>query len=661
MKTKVINAQNIGELNTRLGKTMTGDFHVSLAIVFASPTHQLNEIIKLFSTRSIEVFGGTTAGEIANNDILEHAIVALLLSIDKEVFSIQVFPGDNFGSFTLGNQVGDWARSVYTKPAIMVLSAGLKANGEQITAGITSSAGSGAALFGGLSGDDLKMTGSFAFTGQQVLSNGVAALAFDSEKIVIKSLSVNGWKGVGTPKRITKSKENIVYEIDGEPAIDVYRKYFHISGDEKEQFYFAGEYPLKVVHKDGSTVVRNVMYADIEKKAIIYGGNVPEGAHIQFASPDIAQVIEQCIGQIDSFKQEVQIDTVAGIVLFSCAARHQSLGPLIKKEVELIRKIWNAPLAGFFSYGEIGNDINGKCEFNNNTLTLVLFVNTGDAKPGRMDLHQVEKEIIKTMADLELDAGLKAESHLLSKFDRARKEKRILLNFLHRTSEDLDQAMDIIRLEREKSEKLLLNILPPPIAERLKQKEDIIADSFNDVSILFSDIVGFTTLSSKITPEELVSVLNEIFGRFDTLAEKYGLEKIKTIGDAYLVVSGLPLPRPDHADALARMALDMRVQLAELKITRKHGLEIRIGLHAGPVVAGVIGHKKFAYDLWGDAVNTASRMESHSIPGHIHCSADLYEKLKDKFEFEKRSTIQVKGKGDMETYFLKGVKPVKSQ
>jgi PAS domain S-box-containing protein len=212
------------------------------------------------------------------------------------------------------------------------------------------------------------------------------------------------------------------------------------------------------------------------------------------------------------------------------------------------------------------------------------------------------------------------------------------------------------RTAQEQSDRLLLNILPEAIAERLKQDEHTIADSFEEVSVLFADLVSFTQLSGQISPHELVKQLNEIFSTFDRLAQRLGLEKIKTIGDAYMVVGGLPTPRPDHAEAIAQMALDMQQAINHFKQDDGQPFRIRIGISCGPVVAGVIGLNKFIYDLWGDTVNTASRMESLGIPDCIQVTADTYERLRHKFSFEKRGTIQVKGKGEMLTYFLKGRK-----
>ncbi|MBD2627786.1 adenylate/guanylate cyclase domain-containing protein [Trichormus variabilis] len=218
------------------------------------------------------------------------------------------------------------------------------------------------------------------------------------------------------------------------------------------------------------------------------------------------------------------------------------------------------------------------------------------------------------------------------------------------------RARQELEIAQQQSEKLILNILPRVIAEQLKQEHTTIADSFLEVTVLFADIVGFTELSSHTPPPQLVELLNTIFCLFDELAELHGVEKIKTIGDAYMAVAGLPNHRSDHAIAIANMALDMQQAVTQFNQEQNQSFRIRIGISTGPVVAGVIGLKKFAYDLWGDTVNTASRMESHGIAGSIQVCEASYHLLKDQYLLEKRGLIKVKGKGEMMTYLLQGIK-----
>ena len=203
------------------------------------------------------------------------------------------------------------------------------------------------------------------------------------------------------------------------------------------------------------------------------------------------------------------------------------------------------------------------------------------------------------------------------------------------------------------SELLLMNILPRSIAMRLKAATLTIADHFDSASILFADVVDFTPLAQRLPPAEVVGILDQLFSHFDALVERHGLEKIKTIGDCYMAAAGVPNPRPDHARTAALLALDMRDAVAT-SVSGHSGLELRIGINSGPVVAGVIGTKRFLYDLWGDAVNTASRMESQSTPGEIQITRETYHLLKDEFVCRRRGTILVKGKGQMETWYLEG-------
>ncbi len=214
-----------------------------------------------------------------------------------------------------------------------------------------------------------------------------------------------------------------------------------------------------------------------------------------------------------------------------------------------------------------------------------------------------------------------------------------------------DLAYQLLSTERSKVENLLHNILPREIATILKDNSAVIADQYAGASILFADVVDFTPLSAQMTPVELVELLNTVFSQFDALVELYGLEKIKTIGDCYMVAAGVPRPRPDHAHILASLAMDIRDRISGREFHGKR-LTFRIGLNSGPVVAGVIGRKKFIYDLWGDAVNTASRMESHGAGGLIQITEATYDLIKDDFICESHGAIQVKGKGEMKVWYV---------
>ena len=253
-----------------------------------------------------------------------------------------------------------------------------------------------------------------------------------------------------------------------------------------------------------------------------------------------------------------------------------------------------------------------------------------------------------------------AEDYLPKPFDpillRARifssLEKKRLRDLEQKNMALLNQEKELLEVEQLKTEKLMLNILPRPIAERLKRGEKNISGSYPDVTILFSDLVGFTKMSSQTSATDLVKLLNDLFSRFDKRADSLGVEKIKTIGDAYMAVAGLPIPRPDHALLCAELALGMFEDLKAFNQENGKELDMRIGLNSGPVVAGVIGYTKFSYDLWGNTVNTASRMESTSKPGRVQVSPATFEAIKNEYVLEDGGLMECKGLGEILTHLL---------
>ncbi len=252
-----------------------------------------------------------------------------------------------------------------------------------------------------------------------------------------------------------------------------------------------------------------------------------------------------------------------------------------------------------------------------------------------------------------IEAG--ADDYLAKPFDPTLLRARVGSSLEKKHLRDREREMiEALRIEKERSEKLLLNILPQAIVTRLNGGETVIADQLSNVTILFADLVGFTKLSSRLSARDLVRLLNRLFSEFDRLALDLGVEKIKTVGDAYMVAGGLPEPRADHAHAVADMALAMVGTVERMNRELPMPLQMRIGIHSGDVVAGVIGTHKFVYDIWGDAVNIASRMESHSLPNRIQISAATRRHLQKRFRLERHGSVDIKGKGPMETFFLLG-------
>jgi adenylate cyclase len=259
------------------------------------------------------------------------------------------------------------------------------------------------------------------------------------------------------------------------------------------------------------------------------------------------------------------------------------------------------------------------------------------------------------VSEPDADADLEKQNRVLArKLDRLQTNTRQLEEIRDVNSKLLSSLMHELDEERTRSTELLLNILPRAIVDRLEAGESLIADRYAQVSVLMSDLVGFTGISSQLSPKVLVTELNRLFSAFDALCAESGMEKIKTIGDSYMAVGGLPGTREDHATAAADMALGMMDALRRINEATRRGWRIRIGVHTGPAVAGVIGAWKFAYDVWGDTVNMASRLESSSLPDHIQISSPVADVLGSAFVVESRGTIELKGKGETETYFLRG-------
>jgi adenylate cyclase len=296
------------------------------------------------------------------------------------------------------------------------------------------------------------------------------------------------------------------------------------------------------------------------------------------------------------------------------------------------------------------------------TLTLALFLFLGWILRFKL---AVRVNNLVSVVELMSDGNLKLRSE-----DKGSDELGILSNAINDMAGRLDQAIqeaqvrtneaqeqaNELDIQRAHSEKLLNNILPVLIADRLKKGESNIAETFPEVSVLFADIVGFTELSMEISPRQLVNLLNDVFGRFDELTMEHQLEKIKTIGDCYMVVGGVPHPSSTHCQQIANFALDALNALESYNLRTGRKLKMRVGIHTGTVVAGIVGKQKYSYDLWGDVVNTASRMENASLPGKIHVTEAVRIRLSDDFNFESRGPIELKGKGILETFFLTGKK-----
>ncbi len=458
----------------------------------------------------------------------------------------------------------------------------------------------------------------FVFTEQGLVSRGAAAASITGPSLRIHRDANLGWKTIGKTMRVTRlqveGQFTRVFEIDGTPTLDVYRKYF---GDQVAEGLplTALNFPF-IVRRDGFEIAATPVQVS-DDGSILYTALLKPGEAIQFGFGEPGLVLNESMRIARAIADYPH--PVESIFVYSCASRRKQLDHVAASELRPFHNI--APMSGFLTNGEF-------------------------FRPGQDNMA-----IGQTMTILSLSEAEPAE-HERAEIEEPAEKKSInsmlaIQNLVNRMTEELEE-------EQKRSESLLLNVLPASIAQRLKTGDTTIAERFDDATVLFADIVGFTELSSRHTPEEVVRVLNDIFSSFDVLVEKHGLEKIKTIGDAYMVAGGIPDAVDDHAERCARMGLDMLDCIENFRRDGMDFLNIRVGLHRGPIVAGVLGSKKFAYDLWGDTVNTASRMESSGEAGRVQVSAAVQERLSGAFDFDERGDIEVKGKGRMHTYFLNG-------
>ncbi|MBE7440162.1 MAG: FIST C-terminal domain-containing protein [Spirochaetales bacterium] len=461
-------------------------------------------------------------------------------------------------------------------------------------------------------------TGStFVLGGTKFSQNTVVAAAISGEGLTITVDRNLGWKTIGKKMTVTRAEMQgtfcRVYSIDGIPPLDLYRKYF---GDRFADGLPGSAVEFSFVLERGGLeldVIPGTVYPD---GSILYSTAMAEGETIRFGFGDPAIVLEE---SAHSARRIAEADP-EGLFIYSCATRIRQLSHVTQNELNAFKSI--APSAGFFTFTEFYH-FNGRNHTLGKTMTLLGLSESERKEPGQLSFA----------ADQE---NQRTADALLG-----------IYTMIQTMTRELEEA-------EQQSNKLLLNILPESVAETLKQGRQVIADHFENVSILFADIVGFSRLAGDIAPEALIQLLNTLFSGFDALAEKYHLEKIKTIGDAYFVAGGVPLADETHLRKICSFALEMVNFINEYRKNESSDLNIRVGIHCGPVIAGVLGTRKFSYDLWGDTVNIASRMESHGLPGHVQVTETVKNQLTDLFLFQERGLIDIKGKGVMRTYFLTG-------
>ncbi len=371
MKAKNIYGESPREITSKLSKAIEDGFSPTLAIVFCSILQDRKALTDIFTDQNISVFGSTTAGEILDDEVMEKAAVVMLLDINRDYFKI--FHEASTDTYKVANDMALFAKECFADPSIVVVSSGLTIDAEQIINGVRD-AGTEIELYGGLAGDDLTMKGSYVFSNGFETENGLVALVLDNSKIDVQGLATSGWDNIGIEKTITKSAGNVVYSIDDEPAVDVFVKYFQFteSVDNTAEIIaqnFA-QYPLQLTKPNGNVVLRAPLMVDIESRALIFAGGIPEGSKVKFSVQPGFDLIEKTTERVSALKPGMP--EADALIMFSCKARHMALGPMTGDEAGMIRGIWNKPLIGFFTYGEIGTAKDSECDFHNETCSMVI-------------------------------------------------------------------------------------------------------------------------------------------------------------------------------------------------------------------------------------------------------------------------------------------------
>jgi len=375
MKAKTLSGKSTGEIQAALQEAMANNFKPTLAIVFISLKQDSDAICTLLNSEGISIFRATTSGEFISSEISKGGIVVMLLDINPAYFKLLFFETADSSALEISKQLGIEGKKIFRNPAFIIASGWLHTDGELIVKGIEEGFGSEVTVFGGMAGDDLALKGPLVFTHEKKSTTGLVAVIIDEDKIDIKGIATCGWKPIGTTKTVTRSSGNIVYTIDDRPALDVVIKYLGLDMDldpQKDVVTNIGAYyPLQLERENAAPVMRTAMFGNREDRSLICAGNVPQGSKVRFSLPPDFDVIDTVVAECTDLKNEKQNEADA-MIMFSCISRYLSFGVMTSEEIERVEKVWNAPLVGFFSYGEFGKSKNGKHEFHNNTCCVVV-------------------------------------------------------------------------------------------------------------------------------------------------------------------------------------------------------------------------------------------------------------------------------------------------
>lgn len=373
MKVKSLKGKTAEEIKTALQNILTEDFKPSLALVFISADQERETVCAMLDKEGISIFGATTSGEFIDDDVERGSIVIILFAIDPAYFKISLEELSDNSSIDIAYAVAELGMKTFSNPGFIIAIGGRPVDGTKVIAGIQDKVGVQASIFGGLAGNVVTGTGLFVFDNNQITDKGLIALIIDNDKIDLTGFATSGWQPIATFHTITKSEHNTAFTIDDEPAMDMIAKYTGANietGSTKEQIYSPDASPIQLYRDNAPSVLREITFFNGKTRAVSFAGPVPKGSKFRFSLPPDFDIVEKIKSDCEAFKE--QHPDPDALIVFSCASRLQSLGPMVKNEIEEIKNTWDCPIAGFFCFGEIGKYPGGETEFHNNTCSIVL-------------------------------------------------------------------------------------------------------------------------------------------------------------------------------------------------------------------------------------------------------------------------------------------------
>ncbi len=653
----------IAQIRQQLGAIFP-DVAIVLAGIEFDHRLMLREILAAFP--GVRIVGCTTAGDFSSSlSLSEYSISLMVFQSDELEFNVGIGRNVTEQPAQAARDAVQEAREglTFDEKLCLVFPDGLcPANTRMITA-LNGELLTGCSIFGGASGRHTSEASQpLQFYQDEVVQDSIPLLIVAGNIDYSFSIS-NCWTPIGRNTTITEVDGRVVKRIGDMRALDFYRHYL---GDHSKP---ASEFPLAVRHDATDAFYMRVPVSyDEDNASVTFGAPIPANATVQLSETTSARIVENLRSSTRDVIRQHNTKNPAAVLAFSCNARKGILGTQVDQELASLQQSLqdSVPILGFYGFAEFSPLERGEdCQLHHSTMiTLLLGKGPNKSSAGREVLPSMAAPA--TMEEETDIATIQRENIILRKklerseyhrqgLEQTRDSDAILLK---KINTEIEGAREELASEKENADQLLLNILPKEIAEELKRNGYVEPIYYPCASVLFADFQGFTAIARTLTPKQLVAELDFYFTAFDRVIERYKLEKLKTIGDAYMCAGGIPGESRGHINNIVGAAWDIQLFMSNLKRKKQARgepfWELRCGVHAGPLMAGVIGSKKFAYDIWGDAVNIASRLESSAEVGKVNISKSVYDVIQSEFQCEPRGHLQVKNRGEIDMYFVTG-------